>query len=282
MPTIKTLDFVSRLGDVYFVVYNTLNIIKRPDVQNFIVNTMMQGTDTMLQELQDAKVFYHDDPEKINELKQQFFQALRDSNAQKVKEYAPILLNQNLVMMCTTMEIFFLHILKVAIDAEPRVLNGLAVEKQVALQRILELGAYEKIINEFEEKIFDHFSRQGLKEKFKIYDKVGLDTNIIFDYSSFTDDAKKLLEGYDLEKLDEIFNLRHDIVHKSALPLNQLEELNKIKDFFEKIIFNLSTLVMRKYGVLLDLQENLVRAGYPRDKMVEYIKTHDERENSGG
>ena len=170
---------------------------------------------------------------------------------------------------------FFLHILKVIIDAEPKALNGLAVEKQVTLQRILELGAYEKIINEFEEKVFDHFSRQGLKEKFKLYDKIGLDTNIIFDYSSFTDDAKKSLAGYDLEKLDEIFNLRHDIVHKSVLPLKYLEELNKIKDFFEKIIFNLSTLVMSKYSVLLDLQENFVSAGYPRDKMVEYIKQHN-------
>ena len=267
MPTIRMLDFVTKLGDAYFVIYNTLSIIKRSDVQNFIVSTMMQGTDQLLQELEDKRVFYEDTPQKTAELKSLFTQQLKDLNAQKVQEYAPVLLNQNLVMLCTIMEIFFLHILETITLTEPNVLVGLAQEKTLTLQQILGLKNYDAIIEEFRSKILDHFSRQGLKEKFKVYEKIGLDINKIFDYSTYTDDAQKSLIGYDLNKLSEIFDKRHDIVHKNALPLRRLNELKGIKNFFEKIIFNLSTLVMDKHAILLDLQENLVRSGYPRDKI---------------
>jgi hypothetical protein len=74
--------------------------------------------------------------------------------------------------------------------------------------------------------------RQGLEEKFKIYENIGLDINKVFDYSTYTDAAQKLLIGYDRDKLGEIFDKRHDIVHKNELPLKELSELVKTKDFF--------------------------------------------------
>lgn len=267
MESIRTAEFLSKISDVYFVIYNTLNIIKRPDVQKFIVNTMMQGTDKMLQELEDQKVFNSDDSYKSDELKKQIYQQLKELNAKKVQDYVPVLLNQNLVMLCTIMEIFFVHILEIIIKCEPKTLIGLSVEKEITLQRAVELSSYEAVIEEFESKTLEHFSRQGLKEKFKIYSKIGLDNTKIFDYSSYTDEAKGNLHGYDLNKLNEIFDMRHDIVHKNCSPLQELEQLNKIKDFFEKLIWNISTQTMKKFGILLDLQENLVKAGYPRDKI---------------
>ncbi len=60
MPTTKMFDFLAKLGDAYFVVYNSLNIVKRSDVQSVIVNTMMQGTNQLWQELEDKKVFHGD------------------------------------------------------------------------------------------------------------------------------------------------------------------------------------------------------------------------------
>ncbi len=266
MSTIRMLDFLSKLSDAYFVVYNTLNIVKRSDVQSFIVKTMMQGTDQLLQELEDKKVFYGDISQKTA-LKSFLAQQLKDVNTRKVQEYVTILLNQNLVMLCTIMEIFFLHILETIMLTEPNVLVGLAQEKTLTLQQILSLKNYDSIIEKFRSKILDYFSRQGLKEKFKIYEKIGLDINKIFNYSTYTDDAQKRLIGYDLDRLSEIFDKRHDIVHKNELPLKQLSELRETKEFFEKIVLNLSILTMDKYTILLDLQDNLVRSGYPRDKI---------------
>jgi len=49
--------------------------------------------------------------------------------------------------------------------------------------------------------------------------------------------------------------------------LTQLSELRETKEFFEKIVLNLSMSVMDKYAILLDLQEILVHSGYPRDKI---------------
>jgi len=50
--------------------------------------------------------------------------------------------------------------------------------------------------------------------------------------------------------------------------LEELSELAKTKDFFEKIVIKLSILTMDKYAILLDLQDILVRSGYPRDKIL--------------
>ena len=81
------------------------------------------------------------------------------------------------------------------------------------------------------------------------------------------DDAQKRLIGYDFSKLSEIFDKRHNVVHKNELPLKELSELAKIKNFFEKIVIKLSILTMDKYAILLDVQDILVRSGYPTDKI---------------
>jgi len=49
--------------------------------------------------------------------------------------------------------------------------------------------------------------------------------------------------------------------------LKELSELAKIKNFFEKIVIKLSILTMDKYAILLDVQDILVRSGYPTDKI---------------
>lgn len=66
----------------------------------------------------------------------------------------------------------------------------------------------------------------------------------------------------------EIFDKRHNTAHKNELPLKELSELVKTKYFFEKIVIKLSILTMDKYAILLDLQDILVRSGYPRDKIL--------------
>ena len=264
---IRTLDFISKIGDAYFVVFNTLEIINKPNVQQFIVDTMMQGSDQLLQELVDKQIIYHEDPQKTRELKKEIFEQLKKSNLQKVQDYVPVLLNQNLVMLCTIMEIFFLHILETAMVVEPNTLMGLAQEKNINLQQVITLKNYDSIIEDFRLKVLDHFSRQGLKEKFKIFEKIGFDVNQIFDYSKFTSDVQDKFKNYSLDTLDQIFEKRHNIVHKNALPLKHLSELIEIKDFFEKIILNISTIVMVKYGVLLDFQDKLVQSGFPRENI---------------
>ncbi|MDP8229477.1 MAG: hypothetical protein P9L93_00020 [Candidatus Gorgyraea atricola] len=264
MITIKMMDFISKLGDAYLVVYNTLSIIKRGDVQGFIVNTMTQGSDRMIQELLDKNVFNEVSPKKIKEIKERVVQDLEILNMRKVKEYTPILINQNLVMLCTIMETFFLHVLQSIMIKDSRAILGLAQDKNVSLERILELKDYDSVIEGFRMKILEHFSRQGLKEKFKTYKKIMPDIENIFDFSSFTDG---ILAAYDLEKLSEIFDKRHDVVHKNQSPLKNLGELTQIKDFFEKLIMNLSQFTMNKYAILLDIQEGLVKGGYPIEKM---------------
>lgn len=268
MSSIKTIDFISKLGDAYFVIYNTLNIMKTPKIKNHIVDTMTQGMDDLLlkyiTKLDGTAIAKTElNVGAVREIRKQ----LVDSAAKKVADYEIIFLNQNLVMQCTIMEIFFLHILAIIIEVEPRTLIGLAQEKNVTLQQVISLKTYDAIIEQFKDKIFDNFSRQGIEDKFEIYNKVGIDIKKIFDFSSYTEEIQQRYKDYDIKNLINVFDKRHNIVHKNKLPLTTLEELESIKDFFERIIINLSTIVMNQYGILSDIQENLVNAGYSRENI---------------
>lgn len=268
MQIIKTFDFISKLGDVYFVAYNTLNIMKRGNIQAHIVNTMTQGIDgLLLQFIVNADGTRIPEAEMNKGILKEIKQKYIDAVSQQVEGYEPIFLNQNLVMQCTIMEIFFLHILEVIVETKPETMKGLAQEKNISLEHIMSVNTYNAIIEKLKSKIFDHFSRQGIKDKFIIYEKVGLNTDRVFNFSSYTNDVQQRFKDYSVDSLIGIFDKRHNVVHKNELPIISLDEITLIKEFFEKIILNLSTLVMDKYGVLLDIQDNLIKSGYPREKI---------------
>ena len=144
---------------------------------------------------------------------------------------------------------------------EPRTIISLAQDKNITLQQVVELKSYDEIIKAFKEKIMEKFSRQGLAERFKTYNDLGITTKSIFDYSRYSLTAQKRFKGYDYNKLIDIFNQRHDIVHKSGLPLRTMKELVAIKDFFEKVHLNLSYSVSEKYDIAVEVIEGKIYWG---------------------
>lgn len=253
MQNIKMLDFISKISDAFFMAHNTLKNLSLRESQELMISDMMYGLDDLLQELEDNKTILINDPQKINEFKNNIKQSLHNMNLSKIKKYPLILLNQSLVMLCTIMEIFFIHILESIIDAAPKTLLGLANKKEITLEKVLDLKDYKLIIEDFKNKTIEDFSRQGLGKKFRIFKILGIDTDKIFDYSKLKKIAQERLKNHDFKKLDEIFNKRHDIVHQNKLPLNNLDELSSIKDFFDKIIVNFSLIVYDKYNIPLDI-----------------------------
>jgi len=260
MQNIKTFDFISKLGDAYFALYNTLCIIKQDKVKDHLVDTMTQGVDEML-----LKYITNMDGTKVDNgwknsdtfktLKQLFI----DRSASEIENYELIFLNQNLVMQCTIMEIFFLHILEVVFEKEPRVMLKLSKDKNITLEQVVELKTYNLIMDKFKCKIYDEFSKEGIKYKFDVYEKIGLDISEMFTFPLFIQEVQKEFKGYDLDKLIEVFQKRHDIVHKNVASLTSINELIKIKRYFEIIILSLSKITSVKYNIILDLQDTLIK-----------------------
>lgn len=254
MTPIKMLNFLERLNDTYLCLHNTLLVINDPNVKSKLLGRMVAGNDALVEDML-RKQGFHENPEAFKIANDFFTKGMEELNRKKIDNYTPILLNQNLVMLCTVLEIFFIHILEVIIESSPKTLIGLSKEKSISLESVIELKNYDAVIRDFKDKTFDHFSRHSTKEQFEIYKKIGIDIATVFDYSTFTPAAQKEMIGNDLEKLIQIFETRHSIVHDNTFPVQREEELYKILDFFSKIVINLSSTVMKKYKIPLEAHE---------------------------
>ena len=75
-----------------------------------------------------------------------------------------------------------------------------------------------------------------------------------------TEEVQVRFAGWDGKKLNSIFEERHSVVHNNTIPLRSIEELLLRKDFFTKIILNISMLAWHKfykYGVILDSHDKI-------------------------
>ena len=254
MASIKLLNYLDKLNEAYLCLHNTMLVVNDPSTKRRLLEEMLRGTPTLVEDLL-RKQDINKDSAGFATARDLFLKGMTESNKKKIDNYSPILLNQNLVMLCTILEIFFIHVLETIIETNPNTLIGLSKEKEISLKAVIDLKDYEAIIRNFKDKTFDHFSRQSIKEQFEIYSKLGIDISKIFDYSMFTPEAQKEMAGNNLDKLIQIFETRHSIVHENALPIQTEDELYKILNFFNKVVLNLATVVMKKYKISLDVQE---------------------------
>ena len=164
--------------------------------------------------------------------------------------YPQTIINQSLSIMCSFFESFLIESLDIIFDKEIRMLIKLSQKKEIKLNKIIKLGTYDKLISSFKKKTLVRFSRDSIEEKFKKYYKIiGFDISKFFDMSRYTEEVQTKFKGWDLEKLDSIFNERHEIVHNQQFPLTSLNELHDRKQFFEKIILNMTLKITDKFDI---------------------------------
>lgn len=252
MELIKTLDFLRNLGDTLMFVHDMVSIATRGELREEILKQRM----VIAKEVVSNPKFYMPDVTKrqLSKNIKYFTEKMKELNRAQIDSYHLPLLNQGLVMICTIFEIFLNHVLLVVMINKPETLIGISSEKNLSVEKIVELKTYDKIMEGLRMKVIEHFSRQGIKEKIKVFKNMGIDDKKIFDFSRLAVEIRERLSGYNLEKLDEIFQKRHDIVHKNILPVQNFGELEEVKEFFEKIILNLSIIVSSKFEIMFDMQ----------------------------
>lgn len=259
MVILKFQQFLKRTYDVYLFVYTVSQEVTQPETRRKIFGTLMKGFPDLINKVRSE---LHGVSKKDLDKDLDFItQEMEKLTNEAIEKYPLILINQALVMMCTVYEIFLLHVLDCILLTKPETLVAIAENKIIPLKQVIEARDKEAIVEVFREKVKEHFSRQGIEEKFKIFEKLGIEIMQLFNFSCyFGGETQKMLSGYDLGKLIDIFDKRHDIVHKDALPIKTSSEFNAILDFFQKTGFNLMMVVGNKFKVVSDLAMMMFKA----------------------
>jgi hypothetical protein len=249
VQVIGVFDYSNRLSDVVLFVDFSLNAYADAGARERELAKWMAG----VPELVRTEAFYKKKPpeEIFRRFEQEMEQRFRDKFA-KANE---IVLNLGLVFLCTVFENFLEHVLKVVFDCNPKTLLSISKEKNLTLERALELRSYDEILQEFKDKYLYHFNRQGMEEKLKAFYSIGFEKEKLFSWELFTDEIKKRYSAWDDRTLIDILNKRHSIVHDSQYPLANIDEFLLMKDFLVKLVFNFGMMASKKYykyGALLD------------------------------
>ena len=261
---VKTFEYIGKFSDICLFLDYSLNAMVYPDVKKGALQKWMNGIPSLVR---DERFINKALPkEQLEKFALKFEEQIKESYLKKFNDCNKIILNMSLVMICTAMEMFLEHIFLTIMNANPQTLLTLSKDRNITLEQLLKFNDYDKVLDHFKEKYIEHITRQGTKEILNAFDSVGIKTNSLFSWSDFTDEVQKQFASWNDKTLIDIFNERHSIVHDNLYPINDIQEFVLRKDFFTKIILNLSVETWHKfykYGVILDSHElirNAVKA----------------------
>ncbi len=255
---IKTLGYLDKISDIYFFLDHASSAVSSPLHKENYVEKWLDGASTMLENDFLASIGIL--PENMNSFKKTAISSIESSLKDKMHNSNLTVLNMSHVMMCTAIEQYFEHVLFTIFTAKPQILLSFSKDKNISLEKFLEQSSYAAVLDEYIQKTVDKIIRQGVKEAISAFSKFGITVESIFSWSLFTEDVQDKFCDWDRKKLVEIFNERNAIVHDSEIKIENLNELLVRKEFFEKVILNLSFLTWKKfynYGIILDIHEKI-------------------------
>ncbi len=245
MAVIPLADYSLKLGRVILFSGDTINALLKEPVQETILQHRMDILDEEMDKF----------PEGLPpELKEKLKVSLVDKWKSLGQDYALTIINQSLQIACSFFESFLVVTLEKILDTRSETIISLSELKTIKLEEIIALGDYSNIIAFFKDKILNGFQRASTKNQFnKYFGNLGFDIQTFFNMSYHPEIVQRTYEGWDLEKLISIFDERHDVVHNDILPLKTYDELYIRKEYFLKIMWNLSIEVHNKYKIPNDL-----------------------------
>jgi hypothetical protein len=254
---IDTFGYISRLTDIHVFLDFALNAMDHPEAHQKALAKWTAGIPRLVrnEKLIDREYVPGGDFEKFA---LHFEERLRESFLNKFKRSRVIFLNLSLVLMCTNLELFFVHVLASIFTANPKALLTLSKERSISVEEFLKNSTYDSVLEEFIKRTTDHIIRHGTKEILETFHKIGIKTEDVFSWAKFTEEVRVRFSGWDGGRLRRIFSERHSIVHNNSYPLKSVESLLLRQEFFIKLILNISFLAQAKfykYGVICALTD---------------------------
>ena len=82
--------------------------------------------------------------------------------------------------------------------------------------------------------------------------KLGIKKEEMVDLANLKDESRLKMTGWTIDELIPIFDKRHQIVHNNAFPIQNIDELGVIADFFIHVISILGMKVASKFNIPTD------------------------------
>jgi hypothetical protein len=174
-----------------------------------------------------------------------------------------ITINFGLVGLCTELEIFISHLVRVIFRQQPMLLKSLASQKNLSTNEILELQTYSNVVSRLHDKVVKEIIDSNAREMIlrHLGERLGLfaEAEFVYDVAKTTKTAglEKLFYGtppdaWGLKEVESAFRQRHEIVHEGKLPLNDLTEFLRLCGGFIWIVTFLSAKAIDKYQLHVD------------------------------
>jgi len=245
MSKIRTWFFVKTLFDTWWAFYYIREELEKEGRKTQVSTSYTQLLSNGLKHVEQT-----DQIGLLAQVKKQMQIDLKRSK-ESMEEIPLILMNQDLVMMCTVFDDFLCHVLSSILIAQPKTLLTLAAEKQIKPEDVIKARDKEEILQNLIDKVTSEFSWRSIREKFDIFKRIGLSLGEIFGYAAKWA-ATNTASGFDLEGLVGAYDKRHDVVHKRVLPITDPDQLFRIYQFFSSLIYSLSWVVYKKFQVDVD------------------------------
>ncbi len=247
MPIIPLTSHLKSLGRIYIFAEDIIRLLSSGSIRKALLAPKVQTFDEILKE-------FNIEIEGLpQELKEKII-GIVEEQKRLIEEYPLTIINQSLQIACSLFETFLIESLETIFDTKKQTVINLSEQKNIKLEEIIELGDYDKIFSSFKDKILRNFSRASTKEQFeKYFCGLGFKIQEVFHMSNYKAEVQRTYEGWELEKLISIFDERHRIVHNGESPLNSLKDLYLRKEFFIKLIMNISIEIYNKFNIPNDL-----------------------------
>lgn len=201
--------------------------------------------------------------QKIDNTFEEAISDIKKSWETKVQSYESIILNQSLVLFCSTFDTYLGHLFELVLINRPETLKA-GKEKSITLEEILTLSDHAAILGYFREKELKSFMWTDIGKRIEVFEnRFGIDVKAIFRWNGYDSRIKAMLAGKDLNTLHRIYNHRHAIVHKDEASINSFSELECILKFLSCLGTSLGFMVSEHFKIDLDLIEFLVKFGSP-------------------
>jgi hypothetical protein len=189
-----------------------------------------------------------------------------------------LLLNLTVVMLCTELEVFITHLVDVLLANDSRQLLSVASEKNLSTTEILEAQDYEGVLSKLRERIANEITNSNtermflhhLGKRFRLLSEAELIPEEVLKPKPPVDLTMLSLQGWNMQELDTVFKIRHDIVHRGLLPIQDAAYVMRVASYFGYLELLLSRNARLVYTVPINLNDWVVLIGMCSAYGLEY------------
>ncbi len=227
---IEDFKTLGRLGKCYLFVENVVGLGLTDRSKTLMAHRLSSGIREMIIK---GDYFSGNPSGTLKEIAGKIEENIYKENAAIVNNYTIWVLNYGLVLLCSIFDDFLYEVVQEITTVHPELCSWFT-----------------------RTEILASFMNKNIKEKISvIVNRLRITEGEFFDFTLFTQEVQIKFKDADFSKLIEIYKKRDKAAHTDSYVIRDINELQKIKDLFDKLVLNLSLKTRQKWGTTSKLAE---------------------------